>query len=303
LGELAAELTALMEVDVLSPKQRGEGRAKQGPGTLDAALENRLPDIYQRGLSAVSPPALRRLFRSPNLLIELQTRVLTAGGPYWDTKLQESAELTEMIDAGWSRLKERLFPASQAEIAPSLPIRPIEAKPTRPIRWFTAGLLTAAAAVALVAVGMWDRLGVAIKGPGENQVVVDANNPPKVPAPTGWGWSKAGALNEKATKKEYLNALADAAKEWHNKTPTTPAELAKRIGEMRQGCSQLILADHRPLPPADKAWLIERCKAWAKKFDDSLAELESGKDVTTVRKQMDTTIDTLIARLRERATT
>src|SRR5262249_35293261 len=118
---------------------------------------------------------------------------------------------------------------------------------------------------------------------------------------TGWGWSRSGAIDDSLSAKEYLTKLADSAEDWSKKTPATPAELAKRINEFRQGCSTLILAEHKPLPPEDKAWLVERCQAWAKKLDQHLADVEAGKDVLEVRAEADETVSKLIKAIRGRA--
>ncbi len=85
--------------------------------------------------------------------------------------------------------------------------------------------------------------------------------------------------------------------------PGNPIALARRIAEFRQGCSVLILSPHRPLPAEDRAWLVERCRAWAARFDGYLASVEAGKDPLEVRNQADETINRLIDTLRDRAKT
>jgi len=99
----------------------------------------------------------------------------------------------------------------------------------------------------------------------------------------------------------YLDRLADAAGEWFKKRPDDPNALARRIGEFRQGCSVLILSPHKPLAAQDRAWLVEKCRAWAAKLDAHLAALEGGASAAQVRDEADATINKLIAALRERA--
>jgi hypothetical protein len=99
----------------------------------------------------------------------------------------------------------------------------------------------------------------------------------------------------------YLNRLADEGDEWFAKRPEDAASLAKRLNEMRQGCSTLILATHQPLKNEDRQWLVEKCRAWAKNFDQQLADLEQGKDPALVRSEIDTTVNRLVKALRERA--
>jgi hypothetical protein len=103
------------------------------------------------------------------------------------------------------------------------------------------------------------------------------------------------------TRKQYLTALADGAEQWRGKRPDTPQALAQRINEFRQGCSQLILADHKPLAPGDRNWLVDKCHLWASKLDVDLAALENGKDVLAVRAEVDQMVDKLVKTLRDRA--
>jgi hypothetical protein len=108
-------------------------------------------------------------------------------------------------------------------------------------------------------------------------------------------------LPEDASPAAYFDQLADSAHEWFDPRPETPIDLGRRLGEFRQGCSVLILSPHRPLPAQDRAWLVEKCRAWAAKLDAHLAALESGEPAGSVRDQADATIDTLIKALRDRA--
>jgi hypothetical protein len=122
-------------------------------------------------------------------------------------------------------------------------------------------------------------------------------------AAVNWGWAKPGGVPREARKPaEYLNALAATSEEWFDKRPDDAAGVAKRINEFRTGCSQLVFAPHAALAQVDRDWLVERCRAWAKKLDDHLTELERGGDALKVRGDADETIRKLQAALRERAT-
>jgi len=143
-------------------------------------------------------------------------------------------------------------------------------------------------AAVLVAVVLYDR---ARPGP---QVSVTT-------APSGWGWNRPGALPRDVPPAEYLNKLADAASEWFKKRSDDPAALAKRLAEFRQGCSVLMLSEHRPLSPDDRTWLVLKCRTWAAKLDAHLAGVEAGEDPSKVRAEADETIDKMIRALRERA--
>ena len=63
----------------------------------------------------------------------------------------------------------------------------------------------------------------------------------------------------------------------------------------------LILAEHEPLPPADRKRSSNTALSGPKKLDDSLAEIEAGKAVTALRAQVDETVDRLAKTLRDRA--
>jgi hypothetical protein len=126
-------------------------------------------------------------------------------------------------------------------------------------------------------------------------------NGPNVASSPGWGWNRPDALPQDLPRNAYLNHLADAAHAWFNQRPDDPVALAKRIAEFRQGCSVLIQSPHRPLPADDRAWLVDKCRAWAAKLDAHLAAIQSGQDALKVRGEADETINRLIAALRERA--
>ncbi len=278
LGEFVAELEVLLETRRFGRAQRPQAAPDRGEPSLEEILGRTLKDVRQRGLADLPAQPLRRLFRHPGRLLELQAHVLSGGDVYWDRKLRASDDLSKRVETGWRRLSE------SAAVGPARPPRPTSASRPRPARWFVAGLATAAA-IAVGAFFGWER----IQGP--QQVA------------SGWGWSKPNAFPADVSRAEYLKTLADEAEEWRRKRPETPQALAQRISEFREGCSRVILADHKPLPPADRKWLVERCRVWAKKLDDQLADLEAGKPLATVRSQVDDVVDKLTKALRDRANT
>jgi hypothetical protein len=116
-----------------------------------------------------------------------------------------------------------------------------------------------------------------------------------------WGWARPGGLPRDAPRVEYLNHLADAAKEWFHSRPDQAVPLALRIGEFRQGCSLLVLSDHPSLNAADREWLIENCRAWSARFDGFLIALEAGGDPFVIGRQADRTVESIESSLRARA--
>jgi hypothetical protein len=117
----------------------------------------------------------------------------------------------------------------------------------------------------------------------------------------GWGWSRPGALAQGVTPSTYLDRLADAAEDWFKKRPGDAPTLARRIGEFRQRCSTLILAEHRPLAAEDRAWLVGKCRDWAAKLDDHLRAVEAGDEPAKILGEADETVRKLIATIRGRA--
>jgi hypothetical protein len=259
------------------------------PGDL---LGEHRETVLVRGLGTLPAEVLRQLLRQPGELLHLQEQILTEGWPYWLRLAGQSEEL-----AGLARRGERRLEEIWGEPAPAvLPLRrPGVAWYRRP--WF-ASLATAAAV--LIVVYFWPRPPGPVPPPippDGGQVVV---NPP-TGAPAGWGWDRPGALPQDAKPADYLNRLADAAEEWSKQRSDDAAGLAKRIGEMRQGCSTLIFAEHKPLSDEDRRWLVRFCKRWASELDKERAALEAGQPVAQVRAEADATVRQIVEVLRTRA--
>jgi hypothetical protein len=221
----------------------------------------------------------------------LQEAVLTEGGSHWDEVANRTEELTPAVARGKSALEATLQGTPSAvpsQRAPAPDQRSAEERNPRKVRSYRAWAVasSALAACLLIAVG-----ALALRGHKPTEV-----------AGVSWGWAKPGGIpNDKTKPAEYLTALADGADEWFNKRPEDAAGVAKQITEFRAGCSQLIFAPHTPLAQADKNWLLERCRVWAKKLDDHLTALEAGADPVKVRGEADETIRKLSNALRERA--
>jgi hypothetical protein len=253
-----------------------------GTSTLEEILGDRLKDLLADGLSVLPTETLKQLLREPTLLLELQVRVVFEGGPYWDAYRQRSHDVDELSDHVWRRVRS-FVEADGPDATDAVVTRPAEPR----VSWYRHPLIVslATAAAVVVALQNWQ----------------PATPPPVAVAP-GWGWDRPGAIPSDVPADVYLTQLADAAQDWFKKRPETPAALAKRIAQFRQGCSTLILAEHRPLSPEDRQWLVEKCRAWAAKLDTHLADAEAGRDVIDVRTEADETINKLITAMRARAT-
>jgi hypothetical protein len=247
------------------------------------------------GLGGVPAGVLEQLLRHPKSLLELQEAVLSEGGAYWDEVATRADEMTATVERGRGALEAIVAQANptregEGGVARATPALAGGVRPERRRSYLTWALASSAlAACLLVAVGYLTLVKKPDLGGTETAAVT-------------WGWAKPGGIPQDAQKPaEYLIALAATSEEWFNKRPEDAAGVAKRINEFRTGCSQLIFSPHTPLEPADRDWLVERCRLWAKKLDEHLSALEAGADPLEVRKKADETINALRDKLRERA--
>ncbi len=227
-----------------------------------------LDAVLSDGLSSLPRSTLKQLLRNPRLLLELQELALISGSRYWDALVrQEAVEPDRQLVRGRKNLRKRI-----AAVARPIPKRTQWTRQP----WFVS---LATAATILLAVFAYQ-----------------STRPP-----LAWGWSKPGALPENLASGPYLARLAEEAGEWFNRRPDDRPALARRINEFRQGCSTLILADHKPLSPEDRQWLVGKCKEWAAKLDAHLNHLEAPGDPVQVRNEVDETVRRLIQALKDRA--
>jgi len=291
LGEFVAELRVVSDVN---------GTAQP---SLNETLGSQRDEVLAVGLGALPQESLRTLLRHPVLMLELQERVLTEGGEYWSKVLSENEMSGAMLQRGKSRLHEFLDgEASASVIVPSQPLTQQ--------RWFVAAV-TAVAVLLLVLI--YNKVTIRepdapvhtsiIQLPVDNPITVPTENPIidySEIAPPAWGWATANVLPTDGTGEEYFYVLADLAEEWFDERPGDSLGIAKRITEFRQGCSILMLSEHKPLMEADRKWLLRSCRRWADELDAHLADLEDQKkDMRRVRDEMDFTVEIFVDRLRD----
>jgi hypothetical protein len=291
-----AELAAWLEQRLMAPDfgrfvTELSAMSTAAPGERQPArqlLGDWLPHALTSGLRELPPQLLRRLLRQPATLADLQEIILTEGGGYWDSVLRRSDELTAAFDRGKGSLGAIVAPGPAAvktrpdPVPATLPFRPRE---RRYRLWAWCSTAAAACLAVIVGVLLWR-----------------AGQPTEAPPAIAWGWAKPSGIPAKdVPPREYLDKLADAAEEWFKKRPEDAAGVAKRLNEFRSGCSQLILAAHEPLTPADRDWLVERCRVWAGKLDGHLTALEAGREPLQVREEADKTVTALVKALRDRA--
>jgi hypothetical protein len=266
---------------------------------------NQFDAVMQSGLKVLAGSVLKQLLTQPGLLLELQEAVFLHGGAHWEHRWRAEPQIEDSVARGRDRLATFLASQSSepaadhrmtivfrppAEPTAASATAPVVALPRREVPWYRQAWVASCATAAVVLIALF--VVEQFRGRPDQPVAV---------ASAAWGWNKPDALPTDLSAPAYLNALADAAGEWFNKRPEDPAALAKRIAEFRQGCSVLLLAEHRALAEPDRTWLVERCRAWATKLDGHLASVESGDAALTVRAATDETITKLIEALRGRA--
>ena len=261
------------------------------PLTLEKVLGDRRESVRLLGLTELPRDRVRILLRQPRLLLLLQEWLLIEGGPYWRRLAAStmSPKAAAIIARGWEPIATEPAENPVSSIAiTSQPAAVADVRPSSRRRWRWMVIVASAAAVLVALIITRQRPD---GGPG----------PALLTATPRWGWDRPDALPQDLPSAAYLNHLADAASDWFKKRPNTPIALARRIVEFRQGCSVLILSPHRPLSDAERAWLVDKCRAWAVKLDAHLAAVEAGRDTLEVRREADETINRLITVLRERA--
>lgn len=275
LHEFVAELAAV----------HGASRPAGPAGRAAAAawLGDDLSAVLARGTAALGPARLRSLLRDPWLLPGLQELAFVEGADHWTNLVVRTSPTAAEAGAG---LLRRLVVAGPArplrESAPGLAVAAPRLDRERRSLGRAPGWLAALAACLLVAVATWSLL-----------------RPPVTGAP--WGWNRPDAFAAAAAPDAYLRGLADAAAEWSNVVPSAEPQLAGRLADLLAGCDRLIAAPHEPLAPADREWLVERCKAWREKIVGHVAALAESHDVVAVRHEADATVEKLVKALRTRA--
>jgi len=247
------------------------------------------------GLDSIPAKVLSQLLRQPAAILAFQERIVTEGGPYWDEVMNRSDDVSGPFERG-KRFLEEVFstsaPPSNHQVVRKTGPKAILSRTAKRTGgrgsriWAMASTGVAAClAVALVY--------LAFRGPDE---------PAGPKSQIAWGWGKpSGLATNQSSARDYLNKLAANVEEWSLHQPGDAAGVGARIAEFRTGCTRLMHSNYGPLTPADKAWLLDQCRAWAKILDGHQQALDSGVDPLTVRAEVDETVRAIAATLREKA--
>lgn len=308
IPEIREEQIAWLESEIVGTELlvlAAELQAVHGPPASELRLDDKTrSEVRQRGLEVLSPSQFGVLLRDAEQLLKLQRDVLENGGAYWSAiDPPTDIEIPKAI-----RLE---IPSPEPAVAP---VRSSRGSTASNFLWATIGSLATAAALLLFAnpfVG-GTRPDLVQLEPGDSEPTTTVTGNDDTDASTStWGFAKFARelksseqnLEPPFSRESYLRELADAAEAWANRRPDTAVALAKRIGEFRMGCAAILLADHGPLPEADRTWLRERCRRWASALDRHLADVEKGIAVDQVRSDVDSTVTKIAAALQGRADT
>lgn len=241
--------------------------------TVEAVCGEQWTRVLQNGMSELTQVQLQQLLTHPNLLLELQERLLLEGEEYWQNQF-----LNQSDDSQINQTKLIIQESLAQPTIDSEPIQPVEEyKKVSYRKIATLGFVSAA----LIFVAVFLNQG---------------------PEPTpGWGWNRPGALTADVPADQYLNGLADSANEWFKKPTDTKGALITRLTQFRNGCETLINAPHPQLSSKDRTWLIERCQVWAEKLDAQIVELQNGANVKKADAKADALIHKLVKALQTRA--
>ncbi len=268
LPQLVAELTVL----------HGQPADTQGAKLLSSladVLGRDADSVLDLGLTALPRARLSQMLRQPKLLLELRDLVLSAGGRYWD-------------QGGSNDDLARRAVHVAGRVRATVALVPPNAQPRTTRRGWTYAVTAMAAAAAVLFVVYL----LGFRPPDRTTPQLTAAN---------WGFARLNKLPRDAGDAAVLAKLADLAAEWSKTRPESAEGLAQRLGQFRQGCAALQLADNLPLSAPQRQWLRLRCGDWAAAFDAHLRRLEETHDVAGVQAAADKTADRIAQELRERS--
>ncbi len=263
------------DLDLLAAELAVVNRPTSTVPVLADVLGDNAAEVLAGGLGSLPRSALVLLLRHPTLLAELRELVLTEGGPYWDTLVDDD------LTAAGHRVAARIRQAIGAD-PPAIPSG--HGLP----RWcgYAATIFATAAAVLVVVY-----LAGGLRQPGPQPAEV---------ATAAWGFTKVQDLPRDAGDTATLTALADLASEWQKKRPETALDLARRLIEFRGGCAAIQIVP-LPLSESQARWVRLRCGDWAAEIDSHIRALEDGREVAVVRAAADRTAERIETELRARA--
>lgn len=279
LAELVAELAAIQQV-----------RNLPADSVRNILGDSTLQDLKSSGLKMLPAKTIRKLIHQPYYLLDLQELILSEGGRYWQ-QVPRSDEAQAASKISWQLLQPKLTEnplatssqAASAEVAmPSASHPEASAWYWRPWPWVVN---IATAATVFVAVYYAFR------------VAPDDLNKPQT---SKLVWTSPDDLSRPTSPEQYWRRLASVKQWWFSEKPANKVQLALRMGQLSEGCSVLILQEHKPLPPADADRLTKKCREWASELNGYIAELQGvNADVQEIQKKADAWVNRVSGKLQD----
>lgn len=242
------------------------------PGRIQSLDEILNPDLLSRvrreGTSALHQSKIQALFRSPDVLLDLQEDIFINGGAYWQT-VPRTAEHNRLATLDFEALREK---KGAAEAPTSTPALVSMREPSSQILVERKSWKNAVFAATVLAMSVLVTLAVL--------------NPSREPQMSGTGFGTPGLLdNNVDSQLEYFQRMSVANGEWLKKSRNDSAELLAALKSYSQDCQILIDSKHPALDDRHERWLKSKCGEWKGKIDEIVAALESDKmsfeDATT----------------------
>lgn len=270
--------------------------------SLPEALSSHAQNILESGLGTVPTLVLTRLLQQPDLLPELRDWVLESGGSYWD-----SIESADDLSSATQRIVEH--------VRTSVGSKSIVAGQHQSLTKGIVLFLAMAASVTILVIwhrSQLDRITQILAQTNQANEQLQRDNdmlqqrlasvavPKPPPLAGGWGFARGEDLARLDGDGARLTKLSGLALEWNKKQPQNRTELAKRLLEFRQGCSQLLL-NPPPLTKPHQVWFAARCGDWASSIEQHLHALEVGADFSKALEEARALSADIATELAERA--
>lgn len=236
------------------PNSEPNAAANQTPVTLANVVDtDQQARVLESGTSVLSVPQFQLLFGHPLLLLELQERILEAGGEYWN-RFGLSPELQAMSDRILKKLDlsadtQSSDFGSAAQSGPASSAGPRGNR--RKLMWLASSL-----AAVLLMISFLQRT-------------------PELAEPTGLS-NPALLAADVQTAQQWFDLVADAGKMWQTEPHQNSEQLLQALSETSEACGRLIANPHPILDAAESAWFVTKCQNWKTKLDDTYAALTTG---------------------------
>lgn len=241
---------------------------------LDQITDADRSEFYRNGFQSLDSETITTLLNHPSALMKLQEEIFALGGEYWQAKIRRNGARVD-LDLGNSYGNSN----QNVDVIPNPEIP--TAAPTNTFPYWSLSI----AALLLVTLSI-----VFVNWPDAQKPVAKAN----------WGWLDDSGLSEPTDAKSYVDRLIVGANQWFDVELDSADQYEKRLTELRDGCQQLIDAEHPLLSGDQKEFLVDRCKEFQAKFNRQLGQLNQDRDdFKTIQRKTNQTIRNAIVALEE----